>query len=100
MTTPWRAILNLVLSNMVYTWIIIPMFFYLNIFGADQKLHLADQVYADGSSMPILNSNKLFARNGSAIRALNLYNRANYELDEEKYAEAALIYVSTFFAGR
>ena len=50
------------------------------------------------NSIPILNSNHLFARNGSAIAALNLYDKNTYELDEAKYAEAAPIYITTYFA--
>ncbi|KAI8924352.1 OPT oligopeptide transporter protein-domain-containing protein [Entophlyctis helioformis] len=96
LTTPWWATINMLASNVIFAWVITPLVFYANAFGADQKLHVYK--YPDGTPIPVLNSADLFNASGNRISAVKLYQLPSFDLNETVYKAQAPIYITSFFA--
>ena len=116
---PWWAIVNTLGSNIIWAWVITPMLFCTLIriwFRFDicilnrSILHFPDfgafgtpaltlnRHFADGTSIPVLNSVALFQNNGTRISAITMYDKTTFDLDEEVYASRAPIYITSMFA--
>ena len=90
MTSPWWATVNVVVGNIIWTWIATPILYYSNAFGMDSTLKSND--------LPVLNTGSLFNKNGTRIAALSLYNQKTYDINMKAYESNSPIYISTFFA--
>ena len=96
LTTPFKYMMNYLAGNIIYAWILVPIFFYSNTFQTPFK---SKETYSDGTKIPILNSVDLFNRNGSMIFAKDLYNKTSFDIDKDKFNAQKPIYITEFFAG-
>ena len=106
--TPWWATLNWVIGNITWQWIVIPICYYMNVWGSPAL----DSTYflPDGSPFGVLNSNAIFNRNGSEVfvKRPDLNNPTasdglflldqNFNLDPAKYDLHHPFFLTTFFA--
>jgi hypothetical protein len=107
-TTPFVYTLNRLFGLLVYSWILAPVIFYLNIFGTP-VLTLPNSIFryltvslvptfSDGSPYPNINTNELFDGNGTRISAVTLFDSANsYQLNETAYKEMKPILLGPMF---
>jgi OPT oligopeptide transporter protein len=58
--TPWWATVNWFLGNVIWTWMVIPICYYMNVWGSPTLQ--SDYHFADGNDFEILNTNKIFNR--------------------------------------
>ena len=92
--TPFKYSMNLLLGNVFYLWIVLPILFYTNAFRVDKS------VFNHGSNTNdrVLNSVALFDRNGTRFPANTLYLEHSYDLNITAYESKAPVYISESFA--
>ena len=90
LTAPFWASAQFALSTVLWTWIIVPLVYYANSFGADTKLN-------GGNT---LNTPHLFGRNYTRVIPLDLMDPLTYNLNQTAYDEVQPIYITTMFASK
>jgi hypothetical protein len=90
MTSPWWATLNIAVGNIIWTWILTPIFYYRDAFGMDSSLKYQQR--------PVLNTGSLFNKNGTAIKPFSICNETTADINLNAYHANAPIYITTFFA--
>ncbi|KAJ3076913.1 hypothetical protein HDU98_011009 [Podochytrium sp. JEL0797] len=100
----WANLCNTA-GNIFFLWILVPLFYSHDVFGLNQKLHLAPQYYYQTLN-PILNSASLFvgAANGTKPQGARVspryfYNVSdNYNINLTAYNDVAPIHITSIFA--
>ncbi|KAJ3067787.1 hypothetical protein HDU98_009025 [Podochytrium sp. JEL0797] len=102
--SPLWASLNQIFGLWLFCWIITPILWFNNAFGADQILGSNRFQGPNGTGQfPLsqaLNTATLFNKNGLAISPLLLVNQGNQSvtLNQQAYDANAPIYITTFYA--
>jgi hypothetical protein len=94
LTTPFWASLQFFVSNCIWTWIIVPAFYYSNFFQPRTLIHLPKGLPGNDT----LNSYYIYDKNGTLLDPLDLMNPKTYDLNQTAYDAVAPIYITTFFA--
>ncbi|KAI9348646.1 OPT oligopeptide transporter protein-domain-containing protein [Obelidium mucronatum] len=102
--SPLWAVINRILGTWLFYWLVVPLLWLNNTFGADQQLGTNPFQGPNGTGQyPLgqaLNTVQLFNKNGLAISPLTLVTNVNktYVLNQTMYDMNKPVYVTTFYA--
>jgi hypothetical protein len=103
LTAPFYASLQYAISNIIWSWIVIPILFSQNYFGMDRELGQTNITVATDLKWKsyTLNTPGTFDRHGRPLSPITVMNTTSpsYDLNMTAYDEVRPIQISTQFAG-
>ncbi|KAJ3401602.1 hypothetical protein HDV05_000358, partial [Chytridiales sp. JEL 0842] len=104
-TTPFFAIVNQAVGAWIILWLVLPLMYTQNAFGADMSLGNSIEQGPNGTGQfPLrgaINSPVLFDKDGTSIMAYNLFKTfsdGRLELDQDYYDQIKPVRITTYFA--
>jgi OPT family small oligopeptide transporter len=98
-TAPMWSIWNYTLGNIIFSWILTPIWFATDTFGLSREMSDDDGLTAAVNTVHLFNGNNdstTFAL-GEPVRPRYFYNRTDYSLNMTAYEDVAPLHISSYF---